>query len=110
MAGNEPMEVTVARMDERFKAFQDALVEMGKDMNRLSESYEELVKNNQRIALVEVALATSEKSLALLWHKWDAKENSESSERSRILFEVLKLAAAVVIGGLLAHFGVKLDI
>jgi hypothetical protein len=77
---------------------------------RVSESYEELVKNNQRIALVEVALATSEKSLALLWHKWDSKEKSESAEKSKILFEVLKLVGAVIIGGVLAHFGLRLDL
>jgi DNA anti-recombination protein RmuC len=110
MASNEAIEVTVARMDERFKAFQDAFLEMGKDMSRLSESYEELVKSNQRIALVEVALATSEKSLALLWHKWDSKEKSESAEKSKILFEVLKLVGAVIIGGVLAHFGLRLDL
>lgn len=109
MTGNEPIEVTVARMDERFKAFQEAFVEMGKDMSRLTESYEELVKNNQRITILEANVATSEKSLALLWTKWDARERRESNDKSKLLYEIFKLSVAVIIGAVLAHFGVKVD-
>jgi hypothetical protein len=70
----ESIETTVARLDERFNGFSAILKQMAADQERMAASYEELVKSNQRLALIEADVVAAKASLAKLWEKSDALE------------------------------------
>ncbi len=105
---NEPIEVTVARLDERFNGFQEAFREMAADQRRLTDSYEELVKSNQRIGLVEGDVLNLRKSQDKLWEKFDEHEKAQSKVTTHALYDIIKLAIAVIVGVVAAKYGVHL--
>lgn len=104
----EPIEVTVARLDERFKSFQEAFGEMATDQRRLTNSYEKLVESNQRISLVEADLVTIKDSQKKIWEKFDAHELAHNKVTGHALYDIVKLSIAVIAGVVLAKYGVHL--
>ncbi|AXT46340.1 hypothetical protein [Chromobacterium rhizoryzae] len=109
----EPLEVTVARLDERFQGFQRTSVQMADDIRRMAESYEKLVESNERISLLEKDVAAHKDSIATLWNKHDAlaaaiveRQTEQGQDAKKVLFKLLELALAAVIGGIAAHYGV----
>ena len=104
----EPIEVTVARLDERFNGFQEAFREMADDQRRLTNSYEKLVESNQRIGLVEADMVNMKESQKKLWEKFDAHEQAQNKVTGHALYDIIKLAIAVIAGIVLAKYGVHL--
>ncbi len=102
----EPIEVTVARLDERFKGFQEAFGEMATDQRRLTDAYEKLVANNQRIGLVEADMINLKSSTKDLWRKFDAHEEAQGKFTGHALYDIIKLMLAVVVGIVLTKYGV----
>lgn len=109
----EPLEVTVARLDERFQGFQRTSVQMADDIRRMAESYEKLVESNERISLLEKDVAAHKDSIATLWKKHDTlaaiivdRQTEQGQDAKKVLFKLLELALAAVIGGIAAHYGV----
>ena len=103
----EPIEVTVARLDERFKGFQEAFGEMANDQRRLTDAYEKLVTSNQRIGLVELDMVNLKSSTKELWRKFDAHEEAQSKVTGHALYDIIKLVIAVIVGVVLAKYGVR---
>jgi hypothetical protein len=108
MSGTEPIEITVARLDERFKGFQEAFGQMVDDQRRLTDSYEKLVESNQRIGLVETDVVNLKDSQKKLWEKFDAHERAHAKITSHALYDILKLGIAVIAGAVLAKYGIHL--
>ena len=104
----ENIEITVARLDERFKGFQTAFTEMATDQRRMAESYEELVKSNQRISLVESDLVALKESTKTLWAKHDAHVAAANNFTANALFRIIELIIAGVGSVVLAKYGVHL--
>lgn len=104
----EPIEVTVARLDERFNGFQQAVKEMADDQRRLTDSYEKLVESNQRISLIEADMVTVKDSHNKLWKKFEEHLEEHKRITGHALYDILKLAIAVLVGVVLAKYGVKL--
>lgn len=104
----ESIEVTVARLDERFKGFQEAFSEMASDMRRMTDSYEELVKSNQRVSILESEMLSLKKSNETLWTKLNAHVDGHASTNSSMLFGILKVAGLFLAGLVAAKFGVTL--
>lgn len=109
----EALEVTVARLDERFQGFQRTSAQMADDIRRMAESYEKLVESNERISLLEKDVAAHKDSIAMLWTKHDAlaeamssREAEQGQDAKKVLFKILELVVAAVIGGIAAHYGV----
>jgi len=102
----EPIEVAFARLDERFQGFEKAFEQMVQDQRILSESYQKLVENNQRVALLENDVAIIKKSNEALWVKFDDHITAHNRFSNSALFEIFKLALAVIIGGVSAHYGI----
>jgi hypothetical protein len=105
----ESIETTVARLDERLKGVDSFMAQMAEDQRSLTDSYRELVKNNQRIALVEAELISIKDGQKLLWIKFDALAAEGAKNSQRWLWEIGKngiLIAAAVIA--LKVFGVHL--
>lgn len=105
---HESIEVTVARLDERFNGFQNAFEQMVDDQRRLTDSYEKLVQSNQRLALVETDLVNLKESQKKLWEKFDAHETAHSKVTGHALYDIIKLAIAVIVGVVAAKYGVQL--
>lgn len=105
---HESIEVTVARLDERFNGFQEAFKEMADDQRRLTDSYEKLVESNQRISLVETDLVNLKNSQNKLWEKFDAHELAQNKVTGHALYDIIKLAIAVIVGIVAAKYGVHL--
>ena len=106
MSSVDAIEITVARLDERLKGFQSAFSQIADDQRRMAESYEELVKSNQRISLVEAELVTLKKSTETLWMKFDAHEAITRKATGHVLFEGIKLVLVIVASIALAKYGV----
>jgi hypothetical protein len=105
---NEAIEVTVARLDERFRGFQDAFGQMVEDQRRLTDSYEKLVESNQRIGLVELDLVNLKSSNHELWLKFDAMAAAHAKVTGHVLYDVLKLTFAVLGGMVMSKLGFHL--
>ncbi|HXA48066.1 MAG TPA: hypothetical protein VNW52_10590 [Burkholderiaceae bacterium] len=106
----QPIEIAFARLDERFQSFEKAFGQMVEDQRSLTISYQKLVESNQRISVLENDAITLEKSLDTLWAKFDAHVASHNKFTGNLFFEILKLALAVVIGGIAGHYGIRLPI
>ena len=104
----ELIEVTVARLDERFRGFQEAFGEMAADQRRLTDSYEKLVESNQRISLVEADLVTVKDSHKKLWNEFEDHVKEQNKITWHALYDILKLGAAALAGVVLAKYGVHL--
>lgn len=112
-AEKEPVEVTVARLDERFKGFVDKSAQMADDIRRMAESYEKLVESNERISLLEKDVSAHKDSIAMLWKKYDTvageldkHQAEQGNDAKKILMKLAELAAAALIGAIAAHYGV----
>ena len=105
---HEPIEVTVARLDERFNGFQEAFREMADDQRRLTDSYEKLVESNHRIGLVEADMVNVKDSQKKLWEKFDENERERRKLTTHAFYEILKLTLASLVGIVLAKYGVHL--
>lgn len=105
---SEPLEVTVARLDERLNGFTETMKQMADDQRRLTDSYEKLVESNQRIALVETDLVNLKKSNETLWAKFDSHVQSQHRVTGHALFEIVKLLIALILGALAAKYGIHL--
>ncbi|SDH06498.1 MULTISPECIES: hypothetical protein [unclassified Duganella] len=105
----ESIETTVARLDERFKGFQNLVVQMADDQRRMAESYEKLVENNSRVGLVEQEVIAVKESLRVIWTKLDAFADENTKSSQRWLWEIAKAVLAAG-GAVLAAklFGVHL--
>lgn len=108
MPATETIEVSVARLDERFNGFQEMFRGMADDQRRLTESYEELVKSNQRLGLVEADLVRLNESQNKLWAKYEIHERDHSKVTGHALYDIIKLFVAVIVGVMLAKFGIHL--
>lgn len=104
----EPIEITVARLDERFNGFQNAFEQMVDDQRRLTDSYEKLVQSNHRVSLVEADIVNLKDSNKAIWQKFDAHERAQSRITGHALYDILKLAVAVIAGVALAKYGIRL--
>lgn len=105
---DDDLHVKVARLDERYHAFTDALKQMADDQRRLTDSYEKLVESNQRIALVETDVMNHKASLAKLWEKWEEHEKEHKRITGHALYEIIKLTIAVAMGVLGANLGMPM--
>ena len=101
----DPIEVSVARLDERLKQMAD-------DQRRMAESYEKLVESNERISLLEKDVSAHKESIQTLWLKHDALVVQFDSHRQTqgklagaALYDILKIMVAAAIGAALAHWG-----
>lgn len=105
----ESIETTVARLDERFKGFQNLVVQMAEDQRRMAESYEKLVENNSRVGLVEQEVISLKDSVRVIWTKLDALVEESSKSSQRWLWEIAKAVMAAGAAVLAAKlFGVHL--
>jgi predicted nucleic acid-binding Zn-ribbon protein len=104
----EHIDVTIARLDERLRSFQEVLGEMAADQKMLTKSYGELVKSNERISLTEAAIKEMRDSQTKLWSKLDAHVEAHEKSKGSALYDIGKLVAAVAIGVILAKFGIHL--
>jgi hypothetical protein len=86
----ENSDITLARLDERFKGFQAVVTQMADDMRRMTESYEKLVESNQRVGLVEKDIMELKSSQLKLWEKYDALSAAFYAERQRRADEAAK--------------------
>jgi len=86
----ENADITLARLDERFKGFQIVVTQMADDMRRMTESYEKLVESNQRVALLEKDTMELKTSQVKLWEKYDALQASFNSSEQRRADEAAK--------------------
>lgn len=93
----ESIETTVARLDERFKGFQNLVMQMAEDQRRMAESYEKLVENNSRVGLVEQEVISLKDSLRVIWTKLDALAEESIKSSQRWLWEIAK--ATLTAGG-----------
>ncbi len=108
MAEHELIEVAVARLDERFNGLQNVISEMASDQRRLTESYEKLVENNQRVGLLEADMLTVKDSNKKLWEKFDQYEAERRKLTSHALYEIVKLLIAIMLGMTLSRYGIHL--
>lgn len=108
MAEREQIEVTVARLDERFNGLQGVIAEMAADQRRLTDSYEKLVENNQRVALLETDMVNLKDSNKKLWEKFDGYEAERRKLTSHAFYEIVKLVIAIIVGIVLAKYGIHL--
>jgi hypothetical protein len=115
----ESIEVSVARLDERLKGFQAIFEQMADDQRRMAESYEELVKSNGRITLVEAEVVSMKAGQAQLWKKYDGlqekydfmqdsisnkeiqKQMDDKKDSQKWLWEIAKIALSIA-GGVIA--------
>lgn len=105
----ESIEVSVARLDERLKGFQTIFEQMADDQRRMAESYEELVKSNQRIALLEAETVSLKQGQALLWQKYDGMEKESKKNNQKWLWEISKSAITIIAGVIaLKVFGIHI--
>ena len=104
----EQIEITMARLDERFQGFEKVVAQMAEDQKSLTLSYHRLVESNQRIALLENDALATRKSLDLLWKKFDDHIATNNKFTGKIFFEVLKLAGAGVAGWVASRYGVQI--
>lgn len=105
----ESVEVTVARMGERFESLQG-------DLRRLAESYEKLVESNERISLLERDVADYKEQLSALWKRYEKVTDELTSHKlaggngaKKMWYEVAKIGLSVFAGALAAAFGVRLS-
>lgn len=105
----ESIETTVARLDERFRGFQAAFAQMADDQRRMAESYEKLVESNVQLSLVQAEVISLKEGQKMLWTKYDALAAAGAKNSQRWLWEISKLALAMV-AAVLAYkaFGVHL--
>jgi hypothetical protein len=94
----ESIEVSVARLDERLKGFQTIFEQMADDQRRMAESYEELVKSNQRLALVEAEVVSLKDGQKLLWTKYDQIESDAKKTRQKWLWKIAEIALTMAAG------------
>lgn len=105
----ESIETTVARLDERFKGFQNLVMQMAEDQRRMAESYEKLVENNSKVGLVEQEVISLKDSVRVIWTKLDALAEESSKSSQRWLWEIAKAILAAGSAMLAAKlFGVHL--
>lgn len=102
----ENIETTIARLDERFKGFQSVVAEMAKDMGRMSESYEKLVENNQRVALLEADMLAVKTGQIKLWEKYDAMAADALKTSNKWIGEFLRMILTAGVTILLYKLGV----
>jgi len=91
----DSIEVTVARLDERFQGFQSLVSQLADDQRRMAESYEKLVANNQRVALLEAEMVSVKSGQAQLWKKYDAMEEEKKKVNQRWIWEIAKTLLTV---------------
>jgi hypothetical protein len=104
----EPMEITVARLDERFNGVQKIIVEMAKDQRRLTDSFEELAKSNERLSLVELNTMNTKMGLDKLWEKFENHEKAHINMATHALYDVAKLAVGITLALLFGKYGVHI--
>ena len=95
-APHESTDTTVARHDERLKNIEQSL-------GQLAESYGELVKNNQRISLVEQDTGLLRKDHDKLRGEFDAHLRAHNNLIGKALFALLKFLAAGAAGAILGQ-------
>lgn len=100
MPTHEEHGITIARLDERMKAIAE-------DQTKLSESFEELAKSNQRIALVEQELVNIRRSQDALWSKLHGEDKRWFNAAARVGVEIIKLTIAIGAAILLNAMHVK---
>ncbi len=112
----DPLAITVARLDERFKSISAFMEQLTADQKRMASAYEKLVESNQRIALLESDMITAKIERAKLWEKYDAldaacvsaeqKRTEEALKASnRWIGEVIKTLMTATVAVALYHFG-----
>jgi len=106
--GTENLDVAVARLDERVKGFDSFIEQMANDIKRMANAYEDLVRSNQRIGLLEHDLANVKDAQKKLSEKFDAHESEQKKITGLVLYDVLKLIIAIAIGVALERYGVRL--
>jgi regulator of replication initiation timing len=99
--GTENLDVAVARLDERVE-------QMANDIKRMANAYEELVRSNQRIGLLEHDLANVKDAQKKLAEKFDAHEAAQKKITGLVLYDVVKLIIAIAVGVALERYGVRL--
>jgi hypothetical protein len=104
----ENLDVAVARLDERVKGHDSLIDQVAKDLKRIATAYEELVKSNQRISLVEQELLNQKESQKILWEKFDANEKAQKKVAADIVYDIIKLGVAVSVGFMLHKLGIQL--
>lgn len=104
----ENLDVTVARLDERVKGHDSFIEQIAEDLKRMATAYEELVKNNQRISLVEQEVINLKESQKTLWTKYDANEAAQKKVTGHVIYDIFKLGIAVGAGFLMHKLGIPL--
>lgn len=106
--GNEKLDVALARLDERVKGFDAFIEQMANDLKRMATAYEELVRSNQRIGLLEYDLASVKDTQKKISEKFDSHELAHKKITGLALYDIVKLLIAIAVGVALEHYGVRL--
>jgi regulator of replication initiation timing len=106
MADN--LDIAVARLDERVKNHDSFIEQIAKDLERMAAAYEELVRSNQRISLLEQDLVNMKDAQRKLSERADARELAQNRITGLALYDVVKLLLAVGMGIALDHYGIRL--
>ena len=102
---DDQLSILVARLDEKLNSFESGMERLAEDQARLSRSFEKLVESQERLALVENDILHLKTSNANLWQKVDAHEKDHKDTTGKALFEVLKIAGSLIVGVVVAKYG-----
>lgn len=104
----EPIEVTVARLDERFQGFETVIKRLAEDQRGLTNAYIELVNQNAMLNVLENDVTELKRSNQKLWGVVDTMRSARENSMRWILAKVFEWFGLLAIGALAAHLGVKL--
>ena len=101
----EPIETTVARLEERFLAVQTVIQQLAEDQRKLVASYEKLVESNQRILLVESEISSLKSCTEKMQIRFEGMSNHANGFTRHALYDLLKYAFALAMGAILMKGG-----
>lgn len=95
MDGN--LEVGVARLEERFSGLEAVMKQLADDQRRLTQSYAELVKSNERLAIMERDMDHLRARVEDIEDHQQARDEAAAESRRTFMTDIFTWAA---IGGL----------
>lgn len=101
----DQLSILVARLDERLNSFENVMERLAEDQSKLSRSFEKLVESQERLALVENDILHLKTSNANLWQRVEAHDKDHKDTTGKVLFEVFKVAGSLIVGVIVAKYG-----